>query len=204
MKNLPSTIPEYQKKVFDLFNMELTQELSNLPFHDFWLDEKIQNLDFDILIFFDIDCIPLKPGLYEYIVDQVLDNNSFIGVEQAHKIRGNGSIYAAPACFGITRDVYEKMNKPSFRLSDNYDCGGEFSWIAKNHNVNMKLFEITSSLNKRWKCGDKWFGNGTVYDDWLYHQFEVRFYEFATAERIYTYQFINKCKEIIEKWNIKK
>ena len=128
MKNVPEKVPQYQKEVFDLFGMELTQELTDLPFHDYWLDYKINSLEFDIAIFFDIDCIPLKPGLYEYIVSKIEDNNSIIGVEQVNQTRSPDFVYAAPACFGITREVFEKMEKPSFRLKDEYDCGGEFSW----------------------------------------------------------------------------
>ena len=200
MKNVPEKVPQYQKEVFDLFGMELTQELTDLPFHDYWLDYKINSLEFDIAIFFDIDCIPLKPGLYEYIVSKIEDNNSIIGVEQVNQTRSPDFVYAAPACFGITREVFEKMEKPSFRLKDEYDCGGEFSWVAPNYGVDVKLFYIMSSLNKKWKCLDKRYGNGTIYDDWLYHQFEIRFHDFKSHEQIYAYQFIKKCKEIIKKY----
>lgn len=200
MKNIPENVIKYQKMVFDHFGMELNQELTNLAYHDYWLDEKINSLsDFDVLIFFDIDCIPLKHGLYEYIVDQIYDNNSIIGVEQVNQTRSPNFVYAAPACFGITKNVFNKMNKPSFRLTDNYDCGGEFSWVAPKYNVNVKLFEITSSLNRKWKCLNKRYGNGTIYDDWLYHQFEVRYYDQGSFEKIYSYQFIQKCKEILLK-----
>jgi hypothetical protein len=200
MKNIPPRAVEYQKKVFDTFGMELTQELTDQPFHDYWLDQKINSIDFDILVFFDIDCIPLKPNLYEYIVSQISDNNSIIGVEQVNQTRSPNFVYAAPSCFGITKSVFEKMGKPSFRLQDEYDCGGEFSWVAPKYGVNVKLFEIVSSLNKKWKCLDKRYGNGTIYDDWLYHQFEIRYYDSSTHEKIYAYQFIKKCKEIIEKY----
>jgi hypothetical protein len=199
MKNLPEKIAQNQKSVFDKFGMELIQEITEFKTHQEWLDNKINSLDFDILIFFDIDCIPLKPGLYEYIVDQISDNNSIIGVEQVNQTRSPDFVYAAPACFGITKEVFEKMSKPSFRITDDYDCGAEFSWVAPKYGVNVKLFEITSSLNKKWKCLNKRYGNGTIYDDWLYHQFEVRFYEYS-YERIYTYQFIKKCQEIIAKF----
>jgi hypothetical protein len=200
MDNIPENVPVYQKKVFDMFGMELNQEHTKLPFHDYWLEEKMKTLEFDIVIFFDIDCIPLKPGLYEYIVDQISDNNSFIGVEQSNPTRSPNFIYAAPSCFAFTKQVYEKMNKPSFRLTPEYDCGGEFSWVAPNYGVNVKMFEITDSLNKKWKCGNKRFGNGTIYDDWLYHQFEVRYNAFDHPDKIYNFQFIKKCKEVLKKY----
>lgn len=197
MKNIPQNVVEYQKKVFETLNMELTQELTDFDYHYQWLDYKINSTDFDIIIFFDIDCIPLKHELYEYIINQISDNNSFIGVEQSNQTRNPNFIYAAPSCFAITKQVFEKMNKPSFKLTDNYDCGGEFTWLSKDYNVNVKMFNILSSLNKKWKCGNKRFGNGTIYDNWLYHQFEIRYFEFNSYEKIYSYQFIKKCKQII-------
>jgi len=200
MKNIPEKVVQYQKDVFDIFGMELNQELTDFSTHYDWLDSKINSSDFDIAIFFDIDCIPLKPGLYEYIVSQIEDNNSIIGVEQVNQTRSPNFVYAAPSCFGITKQVFEKMNKPSFKLKDEYDCGGEFSWVAPQYGVNVKFFNITSSLNKKWKCLDKRYGNGTIYDDWLYHQFEIRFYDLKSQEQIYVYQFIKKCKEIIKKY----
>lgn len=195
MDNIPENVPIYQKKVFEKFNMGITQELIKTS-HPEYMNEKIRTLDFDVLIFFDIDCIPLKPGLYEYIVNQIKDNNSIIGVEQVNQTRSPNFIYAAPACFGITKEVYEKLNYPSFDMTDEYDVGTEFSWVAPKYDVNVKLFEITSSLNKKWNLANKKrYGNGTIYDDWLYHQFEIRYFGY---EKIYSYQFIKKCKEIIK------
>jgi hypothetical protein len=198
MDNIPENVAIYQKKVFDKFDMSLIQELTNLEYHHEWLNEKIKSTDFDVLIFFDIDCVPLKLGLYEYIVDSINDNNSIMGVQQVCYNKNKDFIYAGPACFAITRSVYEKMNKPTFDLSDDYDAGGEFTKKAIEYDVNIKYFNIKSSLNKRWKCGNKYFGNGTIYDGWLYHQFEVRHHYFNGPERIYSYQFIKKCKEILE------
>jgi len=201
MDNIPKKVIEYQKEVFNVLNLEINQEFTKLPYHDYWLDEKINSIDFDILIFFDIDCIPLKPNIYDYIVEQIEDNNSIIGTEQVNQTRSPNWIYAAPSCFGITKSVFEKMNKPSFRLKPEYDCGGEFSWNAPKYDVNVKLFEIISSLNKKWNLANKKrYGNGTIYDDWLYHQFEIRYHQHDNIEQIHSYQFIKKCKEIIQKY----
>lgn len=198
MNNVPKKFVDSQKAVFDRFGMELNQELTYLPYHHQWLDNKIKTLDFDIIIFFDIDCIPLKPGLYEYIVDQISDNNSFIGAEQVNQTRSPDFVYAAPSCFGITKEVYEKMNRPSFELSDDYDCGAEFSLVAPKYGTDIKMFKITSSINKKWLCLDKRYGNGTIYDGWLYHQFEIRHCDFGDTEKRNANQFIEKCKNVIK------
>ena len=195
--NISKKIINYQKMVFDNFNLPIEQEYTTLN-HPEYLNSKLTSVDFDIIIFFDIDCIPLKNNIYEYIVNMIYDNNSIIGVEQSANHIDTNFIYAGPACFGITKEVYEKLGKPSFYDNKNFDCGGEITYIARNNGINVKLFNITSSLNKKWKCGNKFFGNGTIYDDLLYHQFEVgRYYKYP-EEKILEYQYITKCKDILD------
>lgn len=210
MNNIPENVMIYQKKVFDYFDMELNQEFSPHNTHHEWLDYKINNTDFDIIVFFDIDCIPLQPNLYEYIVDQINDDNSFIGIEQSNQDINHNFIYAGPACFAISRKVFEKMNKPSFNITKNYDVGGEFTYYAKDFNVIPKFFKFKSSSNKKWKLGeDRKFGNGSIYDDWIYHQFEVRYYphfgkgkyDIKTEDKIQSYKFIQKCKQTINDYD---
>lgn len=195
--NISEKIVHYQKSVFDLFGMNIVQEYTTINHADF-LDEKINNIDFDIIVFFDIDCIPITPNLYEYIIDKLSDNNSILGIEQCN-IKKDG-IYAGPACFAITNDVFTKLGKPSFNPTYRSDTGGEFTFNSIENGVNVKLFNIKKSLNRKWKCGDKYFGNGTTYDNLLYHQFELGRYYNHPDLKIYEYQFINKCKEILKKY----
>lgn len=202
MNNISENIVKHQKDVFNLFGMDLIQEYTELNHPDF-LDEKIRNSDYDIIIFFDIDCIPLKPNFYEYVIENLSDNNSIIGVEQCSLSRNKDLIYAGAPCFAITKEVYEKLDKPSFKLTHRADTAGEISLIAKEKGVNVKFFNIKTALNQKWKCGDKYFGNGTIYDDWLYHQFEVGRYSKTPEYKILEYQFVKKCKEVIKKYGNK-
>jgi hypothetical protein len=191
--NITKDMINYQKKVFDLFGMSLTQELTQLQ-HSIYLDSKIKSIkDFDIIIFFDIDCIPLKPGLYEYIVDVISDNNSIIGIEQQANHIQPLFIYAGPACLAFTKEVYEKLNKPTLAHGNGADGAGHLTLAARKNNVNVKLFNIVCSNDKQWACGNKFFGLGTTYDDWIYHQF-------GSSSIISNFQFINKCKEILKKY----
>lgn len=197
--NISSKIVDYQRKIFDLFNIDLIQEYTKLN-HSDYLDFKINNTEFDIIIFFDIDCIPLKPNIVEYILEQLADNNSIIGVEQANQTIGSDFVFAGPPCFGIKKDVFLKLGKPSFGYTNRGDTGAEFTHISREMGINVKLFNITSSQNKKWKCGKKRFGNGTIYDDLLYHQFESRKYSESLEHSLNEYRFVIKCKEILEKY----
>lgn len=205
MNNLPEGVAEYQRKVFDFFEMEINQEISPHNTHHDWMNWKVKNTDFDIIIFFDIDCIPLKPGIYDHIFELVKDDNTIVGIEQANQDIDSNFVYAGPACFAFSRKTYEKLGRPTFDITKNYDVGGEFTWRARELGVRVELFKIKSSLNKKWKCGEKWFGNGTTYEDWLYHQFEVRFYpqvdtgiySLTSEDKIRPFQFIQRCKKIL-------
>lgn len=194
--NVPEKIVLYQKKVFDFFNFDIVQELTTRS-HPEYLDHKIMSEDFDIIVFFDIDCIPLKPNFYNVIVDKLKDDNSLVGVEQEANHLNNKFVFAGPACLSVPKSVYVKLGLPSFKSTKIADTAGQLTLSAKQKGVNVKLFKIQSSINKKWKCGRKKYGNGTVYDNMLYHQFEIGRYYGHPYQKILEYEFIRKCKEII-------
>ena len=189
--NVSKELVNAQKSVFNIFNMNLTQELTNLQ-HPEWLDKKINDLkNFDIIVFFDIDVIPLKPNLYNYILEQIGDDNSIIGIEQAANHLDPNFVYAGPACFAFSKKTYEKLKKPSFMHNYRADTAGEFTFSAKKYGVNVKFFNIISSLTNQWKCKSKFFGFGTTYDDWIYHQF-------GSSLILSNMQFINKTNQVLK------
>ena len=196
--NISQKIITHQKQVFDLFNINLIQEYTNLG-HSGYLDDKINNTIFDYIIFFDIDCIPLKPGIIEYIVEKIKDKNTLIGVEHANQ-ENSSFVYAGAPCFGISKEVFEKLDKPSFKYKPGVDTAGEFTKQAREKNINVELFNIKSSLNKKWMCGNKKFGNGTIFDNWLYHQYEVGRYSKDSHIKILEYEFVKKCKEVLNEY----
>jgi len=195
--NIPKEMREYQKKVFSKFGMHINQGMGSIH-HNRYLNNIMQTIDSDIYLFFDIDAVPLKSGLYEYMVDELSDNNSIIGNEQAPNHIDYRQVYASVVSFGTTKVVYEKLGKPTFvGTAGRCDTGGEFTIAAKKLGVNVKLIPILSSLTKKWRCGEnKWFGNGTIYgtdkDKLIYHQFE-------TPDIMQQIQFISRCKYILSK-----
>jgi hypothetical protein len=193
--NVNKEMVEDQKKIFNLFNMEITQELTNLH-HPAWMQQKVKSLnDFDIVVFFDIDSIPLKPGLYEYILEQIKDGNSFIGIEQSRDSSDPNITYAGPACIAVTKTTYEKLGNPTFMNTHRADSAGELTVMAKERGVDIKYFYITSCNTEKWKCGNKLFGLGTTYDnDRLYHQFEA-------AGPISQIQFKSKVNQVLKKYS---
>jgi len=192
---LNTDVPIYQKKVFDKFDMKLNQFYGNIR-HSEFMDYIITNVDFDIYIFFDMDCIPLKNGLYEYIINKI-QHNGIIGIEQCAGIANESPehIYAGPACFSISKNVYNNISKPSFKENRRSDVAQEFTHVCESNNIPVYFFKLTKCNNYKWKLGcDRYFGNGAIYEDWLYHQFEIKR---DNDENKNILEFIEKCKEVL-------
>jgi hypothetical protein len=72
------------------------------------------------------------------------------------------------------------------------DVAEELTYQAEENNVEIKLWYPTSSLNCQWKLKNGYFGNGTIYNNSIYHQFQIRNNEQISS-------FLNKCDEILKK-----
>ena len=98
-------------------------------------------------------------------------------LEQTANHLDSNFIYAGPACFGITKNVYNKLGRVSFDGTYRSDIAQEFTYLAYENNISVKFLELTSSKNNKWKLGvDRFFGNGCFYtfkDSKIYHQFQT-------------------------------
>lgn len=188
-ESLDERVSVYQKKVFEHLEIKINQYVGSIR-HPEFMDYIVKNFDFDFFIFFDIDCIPMKKEIIEYIIERI-GFDSLIGIEQ--QCNSNESIdhiYAGPACFGISKVFYEEIGKPSFQENKRSDVGEEITYTCEKLSKKYHLFRKNYSENKLWKLGNDYFGHGTVYEDeLLYHQFQIC----QNVEK-----FIQKCKEVLE------
>ncbi len=72
------------------------------------------------------------------------------------------------------------------------DVAEEFSYLCEEQNIKLNLLKPISSANNKWQmqhhaCS---YGNGTNFDNLVYHQFQIRFKDQQQ-------QFIEKCKAIM-------
>lgn len=187
--NLDEMVSKNQYEVFRKFNIILNQFQGEIR-HSEFMDNILNNYEYDYYIFFDIDCIPLKDNIVEYIINKI-QKNSMIGIEQQCNCNSSiNHIYAGPACFGISKEFYNELDRPSFKETHRSDVGEELTHICEEKNKNFFLFKKTFSENNLWKLGENdYFGHGCIYDeDLIYHQFEI----FQNQNK-----FIKKCLEIL-------
>lgn len=209
--NRHKIVMEYQEKVFNKFKIPL-----NRFYHDFnysgmgpKITEIVKNLanDLDYFIILDIDICPLKENFIDEIIDKLKDKKTlFGGAQQSNHIEVNNSknhLYASLSFFGISSELYKKLNYPSFQYNHRGDVAEEIGWLVEENGYNLCLSFpssfVPTTLEEQAKFGvpEYWnlgnghkFGLGTTYGDLVFH---------ATMQALprSTEIFVDKCKQII-------
>jgi len=196
-ENINPIVVDYQKKVFKHFKYDINQiNVSNWVSHGQSVDDYLKTINDpnEVIVLFDIDCIPLNKTIIHHAIKWCEENNGIFGNSQlAPKLKEphNTFIYVAPSFMVFTMKTYEKLGRPTFTTTERSDCGGEITHFAKEKNVKIKYLYPTSVDVPTFKLKDDiWFGYGTNYENNTYHSFESRF-------RKKDSYFLNKCKNIL-------
>ena len=194
MKNLDQSVIDAQRSVFDVFDFKINQvywEGRHAEFSNFIA----RNEDVDFFILFDIDAIPLRPDFLELVIEMA-GKDKIVGAEQV-TIHISDDAFAAPSCFIMSKDLYERMNQPDFEITDRSDDTQELTYLAQEMGIEVRLLKFTHCEKEhyywRFKDGRK-YGYGSYYEDLAYHNFESRM-------GAYIHLFLNKCKEIVKKYS---
>lgn len=166
-----------QEQVFNHLNLKINAYFDEELTHAKFMDYCLKNFDSDVFIFFDLDCIPLDERVLENMVEELIKEDCIIGIEQSANHINADFIYAGPACFGITKNVYDKIGGASFDGTYRSDVAQEYTYLSYEKGILVKFFELISSKNNKWRLGrDRFFGNGCLYsfkDSNIYHQFQT-------------------------------
>jgi len=187
--NINPLVVEYQKKVFNHFGLEVEQILHSKE-HGEAIDYWLNIMEWDKVAIFDIDCIPLNKFTLSHAEAQS-EGNVFGAAQKANHIEGS-SIYASPAFICLSKEVYNKIGRPTFKDGNGFDVGAFASHVAAQSGVSVSLLWPSEVEEPKWSLsGDTMFGYGTTYQGMVYHAFESRFNHESTS------RFIAKCKEVI-------
>lgn len=201
--DLNSDIISYQKQVFRSFNLDIQQViLDRLPplnindpynynAHADTLNNIIKTSSEDYIIFFDIDCIPLTYDFYDIICDDISKNILSGAVGYANH-KDKNKLYVHPCFMGFSKTLYMECECPNFRQYVLGDVGQMFTDVCISQHKKLKYWNITDSKDKIWDVTplQQQFGHGTVFENMIYHQFEIRKQEQHDS-------FINKCKYVL-------
>jgi hypothetical protein len=190
--NIDPRVVDYQKKVMDHFNLPMVQHKIHGLDHGEWMDWILHSRDdLDVIVFFDIDCIPLNFQKIDRCITMAA-GGSLVGNEQASNHLDPSRLFAAPSFLCVPRRIWRMVGKPSCKATYDGDVAQMLtdSWNYRGGSVHLlpvKDFEVA-----KWNLPNRpmSYGIGTNYDDTTYHLFEVR--ENANIER-----FVNKAKEVL-------
>lgn len=190
--NLNPELIEMQKKVFEHFEIPLEQIKTDFS-HPAAIDWYLDKHEWDAVVIFDADCIPLNKDVVITALSCLTDNLVDVyGAAQKASHIPNSKIYCSPAFIAFTKKTYEKIGKPSFHATERGDVGEEITYKAIEKGLILKILLPKVVEKPMWELADGiMFGYGTSYRNEVYHAFE------SNANHHSTSRFIEKCKEII-------
>lgn len=228
MGNVDDRTVEYQKAVVNKFNN------SSIPFyqvqanirHGFFIDyfwkmngvsvdtmagqNVNQQLDHDVVLFLDIDCIPLNENAIDFYLKEAANGYLIGNAQRSNHIDNDQHVFAAPSAFAISKENFIKIQSPSAIETGRSDVGEEYTWKAKEFDVKVKLsYPIkydAPPIRMSWEPKDSpeyWaladgmpvYGIGTTFGndevgELFWHNFQI--FQPGQQER-----FWNKCESIL-------
>lgn len=196
-ENVDPLVPAMQKLTFEKLGLKINQykmEGADWKGHGGTIDDFIEEVflhsEDNILVIWDIDCIPLNADIVNEAI-AFADAGGIMGIAQKANHIPNSIIYASPAFIAISRATYIALGAPKFACTDRSDCAGEITHSAREHGVEVRLLYPIHSEIPLWQLdGTIMFGKGTTFGkNDIYHAFYSR--------KDNTDMFVRKCNELL-------
>ena len=176
----------------------LPDQVIDYAFNKLFYEENIETI-----LMLDIDCIPLSSNAINYVFQQAEQGKIVGNIQRSNHIENNQHVYVAPSAICISRETFEKLNKPSFKPTLQSDIGEELCIKAEQQNIELEMFMPVDFQTLPFNSSEPWnlkddmpkYGIGTTFvnknnEQMFYHLFECR-------RQIFDDLFFNKCKDIL-------
>jgi hypothetical protein len=190
--NIDPKIPYYQKAVFDHLNLPMQQHKIHGIDHGEWMDWVLErNEDVELMVFFDIDCIPLNRDKAVKRIESAM-GGVLVGNEQASNHLDPSRLFAAPSFLCVLRRIWKQVGKPSCKAHYDGDVAQMLTDTWNYRGLPVDLLPVKDFEVAKWDLPDRpqSYGIGTNYDDTTYHLFEVR-------ENVNVDRFVAKAKGVL-------
>lgn len=173
---------------------------------EYGLNKLFEVDNYDTILMLDIDCIPLNTKALEYTFERAEQGVLIGNVQRSNHLDNNKHIYPAPSCVAFSRELYDKLGRPSWKPTNRGDIGEELCYRAEEKGIEIEMFmpskyeEIphwNTGERKPWdlRDGDPQFGIGTTFVDkdgneMFYHLFQSRL-------NVFNHLFFLKCASIM-------
>lgn len=167
-----------------------------------------QELDFDLVLFLDIDCVPVHEDAIDYYIESASKGNLVGNAQRSNHIDNGQHVFAAPSAFALSRETFVKIGSPSAMETQRSDVGEEYTWNAEKVGVPLDIIlplrHDAPPIRMAWEPKDSpphWaladgmpvYGIGTTFGkdkDMFWHNFQI--FQPGQHERFY-----RKCEELL-------
>lgn len=193
--NISEDFVNAHKSVMSHFNIPINYTVGNYD-HGAWMDHIMTNEVADIVVFFDIDCVPLSKEKVDECIDFVKRTDSFLGCVQAsNHIPPFTHTFAAPSFFVISKKCWERIGRPSFKQGLTWDVAEKVSFVAEDQWQRYRClypdFYEREPIEGVWRLHNYGiYGVGCTFENTVYHLYQGRI---PTNRDL----FIQRCNEIV-------
>jgi predicted subunit of tRNA(5-methylaminomethyl-2-thiouridylate) methyltransferase len=185
---------DLQKKIFHKYGYDIEQiNVKHWTTHGDAVNQYLSKIndENEIIVLFDIDCVPLNNTIIHKAVDWCKNNIGIFSLAQKAVKLKDPIIHAAPAFMVFSVKTYNFLGQPSFETNLRSDCGAEMTHSAREKGIEIRMLYPSHVESPYAQLdGTIQFGYGTTYGNEIYHAFESRFRQRDSF-------FINKCNSIL-------
>lgn len=225
MRNIPKEAVEAQRAVVNKYNksgypffqilsemrhgfsMDGAWHLNGVDVNPAFVGRIPRQHDFDVMVFLDIDAVPLNDRSIDLYVEQAY-NGALVGnIQRTNHIQNGQHTFVAPSVMAISTSTFLTIGKPSAIETSRSDVAEEYTWLAEKRGI-----KVTKYMPLRFDAGpaeapNGWaladgmprYGLGTTFGDekgeTFWHNFQVRLP--GQPER-----FMKKCDQLLHDGDI--
>ena len=146
--------------------------------------------DYDVVMFLDIDCIPLNENSIDSYLQKAADGYLIGNAQRSNHIQNEQHMFAAPSALAISRETFIRIGKPSALETKRSDVAEEYTFKAEEAGVPIELllpksfdappfrYAWEGAQPGYWALADGYpvYGIGTTFGDEeveFYHNFQI-------------------------------
>ena len=174
--NISSELVQAQARVFEHFDIPLTQWLDNDLSHAQWLEKMLTHPQGDgPVVIADIDAFPLSRAAYDQLVTSAGDG-TLIGLSQVANHKDPNRIYAGPMFMALPDKLYANLGAPGLERNNTRDVAQALTDLSREQGTPVDLIPPRMAVQPKWALSDQgMFGVGTFYGEMeFFHLFQSR------------------------------
>jgi hypothetical protein len=167
----------YHQEVFEKLNLPINYTCSDYKGHGKWMESILKSSTSEVVIFFDIDCIPLNREIVLEAAKYSNDNVSIFGIAQvSNHIPPGDFIFCGASFLAISLEAWKNVGSPPLREFPGYDVGEYLSYlIIKNNKKYISLLpEYYHEFSGGYLHCFGEYGIGTYYEGGIFHLWQSR------------------------------